>query len=150
MKRSGDVTAAAMVLLTGTGFLFLLWMIAAIHSFEISLLLGLPAIWGIATGIGILKLRSWARGSMVTLSITVIFLASLVALAGTLGPLLARNQPHTLASSVATVAEGMLVGVPVPFGVAVWWLVLFTRKRVATEFASRGCVAPSTQNGVTS
>lgn len=160
MKRSGDVTAAAVVMFCGSAFLLLM------GAFTILTVLAAPtmnaaqgrqlqmagavvvvamygglAAWGIATGIGIVKLQPWARISAIVMSALVIF-GCVMGMAGIFVGMSALKGDTRFPPNFATI---MLIAVfvvcAIPAGIAIWWVILFTRKRVALEFAARGLVA---------
>lgn len=156
MKRSGDITAAAIVLFFGSGLLVLFMLLGI---FEAALtqvppearygqFFGLAfylffAGSGIATGVGILQLRPWARISMVALSATAICYCALGAVFMALVPSLLREAAPDASPAVGTII--LFVGflfLLVPLGIAIWWLVLFTRQRVALQFVSARAVLP--------
>lgn len=157
MKRSGDVTASAIILFCGSGIILLLAAFAGLAGalnppanepraaflageFMVIAMYVVLAGWGIATGIGILKLQPWARISMIVMSALAVF-GCLCAGAGfALMPALLKGNPDPQVPPnfivlMVVVFIGMLL---IPLGIAIWWLILFTRKRVALEFASRG------------
>ena len=155
VKRSGDVTAAAVVLFCGSGLLLLFGVFAAIGAAAASVapqqrgfeLIGVfmmlfvyvgGAGWGIATGIGVLKLQPWARISMIVLSA----LGIVGCLLSTLGMFAMRSalrdNPQLPPNAVAIATISLVTVLAIPLAVAIWWLVLFTRRRVALEFATRG------------
>ena len=53
----------------------------------------------------------------------------------------APGVPPTFAAVMVVVGVIMLV---IPLAIAIWWLVLFTRRRVALEFSTRGAAPPET------
>lgn len=156
-KRSGDVTAAAVVLLCGSGLLLLLggftvltMVMAAAPAGQgqvgvagmlmmVAMYAGLAG-WGIATGVGVLKLRPWARISMIVISA----FAMAGCVFGGIGifaaqTLLKGGQQAQLPAAAVNMMLAIFGFVLVmPLGIAIWWMILFTRKRVAMEFASRG------------
>lgn len=138
MKRSGDVTAAAVVLFCGSGALALfaagdsLYMARSyteVHWPRILLVFGLLIAWGTATAAGILKLRGWARISIIVMSAGAILFCFIAAVAVAIAALGGTG------SLAADVGAFFAVTCAIPLGISVWWLVLFTRKRVAAEFA---------------
>lgn len=160
VKRSGDVTAAAVVMFCGSGLFLLrgaftiLTVLAApttnaaqgrqlqmTGAVMIVVIYGGLAAWGIATGVGILKLRPWARISAIVMSVLaiagcVMAAASVFAMQSVLS---ADNQlPPNFARMMLVIVSVMFA---IPAGIAIWWVILFTRKRVALEFATRGGVA---------
>lgn len=156
MKRSGDVTASAIILFFGSGLLLLLGafgflgaMLASVPpelrglQFFRLLFYAVLATWGIATGIGVLQLRPWARISMIVTS----SLAICGCISGAFGlmliPTILKQVPGAppAFASVMVVAGAMIL--VIPLAIAIWWLVLFTRQRVALEFAARGATPVS-------
>lgn len=162
MKRSGDVTAAAIILFVGSVLLLLMAAVAVLgllvgarsaaagstplpqNAFAIFAVIVyvVPAGWGIATGVGILQLRPWARISMIVMSIFAIF----GCVCGAIGILAAqtvlKGDPQMPPEAVRMILVMSSIIFLIPLGIAIWWLALFTRKRVIAEFATRG-VAPS-------
>ena len=160
VKRSGDVTAAAVVMFFGSGLLLLLgaFMIFGamigpaanaaqgrqLQLAGVAMAAGMYvalAAWGIATGVGLIKLQPWARISAIVMSALAIAGCAMSAT----GIFVAQNLfkadkqlPANFASLMLIITLSMLV---IPLGIAIWWLILFTRKRVAREFATRGAVA---------
>lgn len=157
MKRSGDVTASAIILVCGSGLAILMALLMLLAftttqlppeqravEFIIPIVYALLAAWGIATGVGILRLRPWARISIIVMSSLTIFFVVCGALGLMLVPMLLSQNPEIPA---AAARMAVLVGIAtmlVPLAVAIWWVVLFTRKRVVLEFATHGAAAVST------
>lgn len=158
MKRSGDVTAAAVVLFLGSGFLLLMTAfvplalmnaprtgVALPHGIFIGFaaIYFLLAAWGIITGIGVLKRRPWARISMIVISAAGIFF-SLFGFIGAFAVFLSMTPDPTMPSAaIAVMVVVEVLVAAIPLGISIWWLVLFTRKRVALEFAAHGTGAAS-------
>ena len=151
MKRSGDVTASAIILFFGSAFWILLGSLAinAMLTVESSgepigahvgaLLLWLaPAVWGITTAIGVLKLRRWAWVSVIVISGETIFFSAFVALGLLFAPSLLKDQRDLSAANVSMVVDMGLAALLIAVVIAIWWLVLFTRARVRGQFAQRG------------
>lgn len=154
MKRSGGVTAASVVLVV-VGALVTLTSFSAVFG-EILLHfvdpktsgLAFPrmvatstlslaiAIWGIITGVGLLRLRRWAWFCMLAISV-------LLVVDATPGIL----HAHKLISATTGVptegAAGLIVFeyislvvlTLIPLALGIWWLVLFTRHSVRAQFA---------------
>src|SRR5690348_8114367 len=91
MKRSGDVTAAAVVMFCGSALLLLMSAFAVFGAIAgsagnaepqrqvelagavmIVVIYGGLAAWGIATGVGTVKLQPWARISAIVMSVLAI------------------------------------------------------------------------------
>ena len=91
------------------------------------------SLFGIATGVGLLRLRNWARVSVLVWAGAAIFFgASGILVIFVTGFLPAANFP----------VEGiwlfrlMLAAVyGAPLAVGIWWLILFTRKEIRSQFA---------------
>jgi len=97
------------------------------------------SLFGIATGIGLLYLRNWARISLLIwggfsvffglIGIPIAFLTQFPA-----NP----NSPALPAESLQVVRWILLVIYGVPLVIGVWWLILFNRKTVKAQFAGHG------------
>jgi hypothetical protein len=96
------------------------------------------AIFGIFTGVGLLRLKNWARISTLIWSgitaaigiLTVVFVA--------LMPFPTppnTSVPENLAALTRIVAA-LFYGTPA--GIAIWWLLLFNRKEIAAQFVPTG------------
>jgi hypothetical protein len=155
MKRSSSVTAAAVVLLLGSAILIL---IAIVTAFAMVLLRSRPSLpigpaaaahesgflvvtalfylalagWGVATAVGTLRLRSWARISILVMSViaTIGCLGALLMLLIVL-PSIPGPQDAQSVLIIRVITFGTL---GVPGAVAIWWLLLFTRPRVKKQF----------------
>jgi hypothetical protein len=155
VKRSGDVTAAAIILFFGSGLLVLLALFEILSAALMSSQLHLPpqarygqflglvfyaifAAWGFATGVGILQLRPWARISTLIMSGVAIFFCAFGALGLAMVPMIMRQTPDVPPAGMRVVIAVGVAMLLVPVAIAIWWLILFTRKRVIAEFAARG------------
>ena len=157
MKRSGGVTASAIATFGGSLiFLLLAGSLFAGRSFakwppemasfmRASYLIGgiiLLALFagGIATGIGLLRLRLWARLSILVFSgaLVLIFGFSAVTIVST---------PFPQTGAQPAVAAGMKAGITAFYGIfallGAGWLYFFNRKSVNQQFASSGSGALS-------
>lgn len=156
MKRSGDVTAAAIVLFFGSALVVLMAVAMIVGArvtplppeqraveFIMPIFYALVAAWGIATGVGILQVCPWARISMMAMSIVAIFFSVCGALGLMAVRMVLRQQPNMPADATTTVLLVGLIVLAVPLAIAIWWLVLCTRARVRIEFATRGAPAVS-------
>ena len=104
------------------------------------------AVFGIFVGIGILRRRSWARITILVWAGFMTFV-SVCALAFVL---LIFNAIPTQLPNAADAAPIMkfvkffvAVFYGIPAGVGVWWLILFTRGRVAAAFANPAEYSPA-------
>jgi hypothetical protein len=155
-KRSASVTAAAVVAILGSLFLLLCCSVAFFGILSLKLTgttAELPpfvrtaalvtqgfmiclCLFGIATGIGLIYLRNWARISILTWGGLCVFFGAIGILIG----FFALSSP--LPNAPALPAEGMaavrwilvsIYGLPLLAGI--WWLILFSRKSVKAQFA---------------
>ena len=139
VKRSGDVTAAAIVLLFGSGIIILFAIADSLYTARahtevnwprVLFIFGLLIVWGVATSIGILKLRPWARISIIVMSGGAIFIC-LIAAVAIMGAALEHSESQAAAAGALVAAM-----CAVPVGIGTWWVLLFTRKRIIAQFAS--------------
>lgn len=100
------------------------------------------SIFGIATGIGLIFLKNWARisvliwgGLSVFFGVLGIPIAFLMPLSGPPG---AAELPP---GSVQLIRWALLAIYGLPLTVGVWWLILFNRKTIKAQFA--GTITPS-------
>ena len=99
------------------------------------------AVWGMLTGVGILRRREWARISIV------VFAAVLTIMCGT-GTLtiLFIPFPETARTSpeLMTLVRGAIAATyAVTTAVGIWWLVLFNRRSTREYFAGAGAAQDS-------
>jgi hypothetical protein len=159
MNRSPAVTVSAVIALIGSiltllmGILMLVIMVIApipqsaaipaspefskVLFAALSLIYILPAIWGIATSIGLFRLKNWARISMIVFSVLLILMAGFSGLISMLIPTPSSAGTHAPASIMVGVRIFMGVFWLSLLGVGIWWLVLFTRAGVQAQFAQR-------------
>jgi hypothetical protein len=154
-KRSGAVTAAAVIAILGSVLVLLfaglgLLGIATMQripnqpdltpqevrnaGFVGALLIVALGAWGLTSGIGLLGYRNWARTSTLAWSgLTIIFgVIALVSISMMQFPVAPNSPP-----GVEGFVRGFAVSVfAVPVAVAAWWLILFTRKPIVALFRS--------------
>jgi hypothetical protein len=92
------------------------------------------AILGIFTGVGVLRLKNWARISVlvwsgVTAAICAFILAFLAFIPFPVPP--NAGTPSNMATLVR-LSTALVYGLPL--AIAVWWLILFSRKTIAAQF----------------
>jgi hypothetical protein len=94
------------------------------------------AIGGVFTGVGLLRLKDWARISvLVWAGITApISMLSLVAFAFLQFP----SSPNAPANFTVFFHIFAAIVYGVPLGIAIWWLIFFTRKSIAAQFRDIG------------
>jgi len=156
MTRSIGVTVIAVLSLVGSlvavlmGLLVILVTILRPHNADLptgmpstfmtallvlaSLTYVLPAIWGIFTSIGLFRLKSWARLSIIAFSVLLIFMSGFAALISLIVPFpSAPNNPidTSVARDVRIVMGLFWTSLA---GIGIWWLVFFTRTAVKQQF----------------
>jgi len=95
----------------------------------------LPSGWGIASGIGLLRLKNWARVSMIVFSVLLIVMGVFSVLPS-LFPISSISNKPADASAMAAVRVFMGVFSLALAGIGIWWLVFFTRPKVREQFLS--------------
>ncbi|HEX4545097.1 MAG TPA: hypothetical protein VH110_01970 [Candidatus Acidoferrum sp.] len=94
------------------------------------------SVLGIATGIGLLLLRNWARFSVLIWGGFSVFFGGVGIPIAFLAPFLQPPGAAPLsAESVRLVRWMMLVIYGVPLTAGIWWLILFNRKSVKAQFS---------------
>ena len=159
VKRSASVTAAAVVALLGSLFFLLCCSVVffgmllgklpgttpelppvlrntmlATQGFMIAL-----SLFGIASGIGLIYLRKWARISILIWGGLLVFFGAIgipIAYLTSFSP--TPNAPALPAESMQAVRWILLVIYGMPLLIGVWWLILFNRKSVKAQFAGAG------------
>lgn len=144
MKRSAGVAAATIVMFVGSGVCLLLMLplgaaLAVNTASDASQLVLLAlcaalAAWGIVTGVGVLKLARWAWVSTIVMSGVAIFVSFFLILVFAKLPSLLADSGVPNASLRLVAFGGCLVGLGAA-AIAIWWLVLFTRDRVRSQFS---------------
>ncbi|HUJ39830.1 MAG TPA: hypothetical protein VLW54_04730 [Candidatus Acidoferrales bacterium] len=170
-RRSAGVTAAAIVAMAGSALMALFCLLIVLSIFitrnlprpgaavpappNLAATLAFTAVfygglaaWGFATSVGLLRLRAWARASILVFSgllafscvccLPVLFIISRV-------PELKQGPPGAqlaVASILATIIGSMA-------GVSIWWLVLFSLKSVRAQFDETGVVGAYSETGDT-
>jgi hypothetical protein len=156
MKRSVGVTVIVILSLLGSVFTFAMGILMLVVMtlapvprsdqfpsspifFKVMLLLAslmylLPAVWGIVTGIGLWRLKNWARISIIVFSVLLILM-------GGFSGLITLAVPFPSTSNNA-VDPAVMTGIRISMGafmlalagIGVWWLVFFNRSKVKEQF----------------
>jgi hypothetical protein len=94
----------------------------------------LPAIWGIINGIGLFRLKNWARISTIVFSVLLILMGGFGLLMSLIMP--SPSTPnYPMASPVMVVQRIFMVAFNLAhLGIGIWWLVFFTRPKVVRQF----------------
>jgi hypothetical protein len=88
-------------------------------------------IFGVVTGIGLLRLRNWARiSTLVWSGVTVVF-CGLIMVVMAIAPF---PTPPNAAVSAGFVRAVALTFYGPPLAIGVWWLILFNRKSIVAQF----------------
>lgn len=158
MKRSIGVTVVAILELLGSSLTLLMGILIVVAIFFIplpsprdmpispaalkailalsSLFYILPAIWGAASGIGLLNLKNWARISTIVFSVMLILMSVFSGLM-----MLVMPVPNAGGAYPATMAGFRLIMClfwAVLLAAGVCWLVFFTRAKVKDQFVQMG------------
>jgi hypothetical protein len=95
-------------------------------------------VWGIASAVGLLRLKNWARRCFVIFGVLLAFVSVFMTagsiVAGVVAPAAAQlpsNVPRGLITGVFLAVA--LVGL-ICFGIAIWWLVYFNRPAIKAAF----------------
>jgi hypothetical protein len=148
MSRPAGVTASAIVAILGS-ISFLLFAVMAVLSVFIvpsqsrlpnsaQLLLGCAVIYvalggvGIWTSVGLFRLRSWARTSILVFAGFVVAI-SIFALVATMA---VPMPPEIMAGTGITIYRVMAVTFGIPLAIGVWWLIQFNTRSTKAAFAS--------------
>lgn len=161
--RSGAVDASAIVLLFGSALVLLGAVMMPLTALDqpqpppripfpsilvftatMGVCLLLVCVWGVVTGVGVLKRRPWGRIFMIVTAAVCIAFCALGSI-GAFAPLMMPPEPNTPASILRAAVIGVIFVLLVPIGVSIWWLVLFMRPRIAAEFASPSFGAAAVQ-----
>jgi hypothetical protein len=98
------------------------------------------AILGIFTGIGLIRLKGWARIiTLVWAGISAIFSSFILLFAMFMPFSTVPNQP---AESVPLARLVLAFFYGIPFVIAVWWLILFTRTAIVSQFSTSNASIP--------
>ena len=156
MRRSAGVTISAVVAFVGSGFSLLVVGLVALSFVIGSVARPMPrgighfqasgavfylgfAAWRIASGAGLLKLREWARISLLVFAVLLAFGSIVAALVMLFIPMpVASNDPNT--QLTAHVMPMIRIGSVLLYGgfgaLGVWWLYYFNKRSVRDEFRS--------------
>jgi hypothetical protein len=160
MNRSAGVTVVAVLSLIGSALMilmasFMAVLIVVITSIAVTpehsdfpappafvkiiflfaaLMLLLFAIWGIISSIGLFRVKNWARVSTIVFSVLLILMGGFGLLVSLLMP--NPSVPNNPMASPVMVVQRifMVVFNLMHLGIGIWWLVFFTRPKVAQQF----------------
>jgi hypothetical protein len=157
MKRSVGVTVIAILSLIGSALMFVMGILLLVvmalapasrsNSFPGSPMLFriilvfaalaymLPAIWGILTGIGLWRLKNWARLSIIVFAVLLSIMGGFTGLVTLIVPF--PIVPNSGVDPAAMDGVRIVMGVfwLAQLGIGIWWLVFFNRPKVKEQFA---------------
>ena len=154
MKPSGGVTAAAIVMIVIGAIIAFVTFFMVVVFFTVRATMGpggpgfnatvippaiflLVSVWGLVTGIGVLRVRRWAWFSALIISSLVLIAAFF--------PLHNLTKLIRATTGIPTIGAGNFIAVEyvmeivatfIPLALGVWWLLLFVRRSVRAQFAS--------------
>jgi hypothetical protein len=162
VQRSGGVTASAVIVFIGSA---LTLVTGAFTSLGLMLIRDQPAqvpfmrlilvavvvcyfafgIWGISSGIGLLRLREWARISILVFSV-LLLVCTLPGLA--IFPFMPMGQqgPEVPAAVTLAIKIALEIFYGIVAGIGIWWLWFFNRRKVKEQFRGAGANVASPDN----
>ena len=161
-KASPGIRTAAIVALIGSALSILLGVIEISMAFDpistpngftmqpaaikLAMLLGAAmafgfGAWGISSGVGLLRLRNWARISTIAYGALLVGFGALLVVTVLAAPLpslpatqFPQNPEFSSAAFMNTMRFFMAAFYLVFVAIGVWWLIFFTRPRVKAQF----------------
>ena len=154
MQRPASVVASAIVAILGSVFfLFTAVMMfaapslpvppavagqpappPAVFMFIIGVIFAAMGGLGIVTAIGLLRLRPWARVSILLFAAFMAVGSGMIVLMGLAAPI--PIPPEAPPEAASMIRPMMVVMFGIPFAIAVWWLVQFNLRSVKDAFAA--------------
>jgi hypothetical protein len=160
MKRSAGVTASAVLTFIGSAFTLLMAAFAvlgalvssrlpmtrpapvnlgAIVAVEALFIFGFGA-WGVASGVGLLKLKQWARISVIVFAAILVFCCVPAGLLMALIPLPNTSAANLPADFITVMRVGMVAFYSAFALLGGFWLYFFNRKSVREQFQTQRSV----------
>jgi len=102
--------------------------------FVVPLVYGLPAVWGIVTSIGLIRLRNWARISTIVFSVLLMVFGGFGMLMSVTFSLMPPPASGVDPKMLFYMGVGTAVFSLGQIGIGIWWLIFFTRKQVKAQF----------------
>jgi hypothetical protein len=151
-KRSASVTASGVVAILGSvlvllgGVMGLIGMLMGsmrqvnppLPSFAAAFAEGTVAfvmalgIYGVFSGVGLLRLKNWARISTLVWSGVTVVISTLVLVVFAVAPF--PPSPNTPPNFAGIMRAALLLFYGLPLAIGIWWLILFNRQSVANQF----------------
>ncbi|ABF39277.1 hypothetical protein Acid345_0272 [Candidatus Koribacter versatilis Ellin345] len=100
-----------------------------------------PAIWGLASSIGLWRLKNWARISTIVFAVLLCMFGVFGGLGALAVPAIMKSQPSqppNASQITIVVIASMLVFSIGELAVGVWWAIYFTRRSVTAQFIPAG------------
>lgn len=157
MARSAGITVSAVVVFIGSAFTLLFGALAALGSAMMSLhtapsiaphlgfvvviveavfALGLSG-WGIATGVGLIQAKEWARISMIVFAALLALFTLPSALMMAFIPLPVPKDPNLPANFTLILRGGFVLFYGLLGALAIFWLYFFNRRSVKAQFQTK-------------
>lgn len=153
--RSGSVTAAAVIAILGSILLLLCAVFGLLGVIMMQNMPGSPTaqqppelryagfvgvafiaaggVWGLVSGVGLLRYRNWARiSTLVWSGLTVPFVTLALLFSLTIK---FPAAPGAAPGADAAVRGFLVIFYALPIAIGIWWLILFTRKPTVAMFA---------------
>jgi hypothetical protein len=102
----------------------------------------LPAVWGIVTSIGLLRLRNWARISTIVFSVLLMVFGAfgmLTSMVFFLKPPPGNGVDPKMFSIIGAVSAVFALA---QIGIGIWWMVFFNRLKVKAQFLPQPFAVP--------
>ncbi len=110
-------------------FLYVTWIITL-----------LCALFVVMTGIQVMRLRNWARISMLTIAGCLLFFGLMGMIVMFVSAFVSLPMEPTVPQGLLFVILGATYGIP--GAIAIWWLILFTRRSVIAQFQALAAIEP--------
>jgi hypothetical protein len=103
-----------------------------------------PGVFGLISGIGLVRLRNWARISTIVFAVFLIVTAAFMLLAAMMLPAVSSPNAQIDAAQMASIMAMMRIAMAVTslalIALGVWWAIFLTRRAATVQFA--GGAAP--------
>jgi hypothetical protein len=160
VPRSAGITVSAVLVIIGSVLTIIFGAVMALGStvishsgttpgvpFNLSHVLVTEAIvvfgfgiWGLASGIGLLNTKQWARISLLIYAVLLVLMSLPAALMIAIVPLPATNNPNLSSSFMLILRYGMLFFYSAIAALGGFWLYFFNTKNVKAEFRGQAAV----------
>lgn len=153
MTRSVGITASAVVVLIGSALTILFGAVAMLGSFVLNLrpmpnapphlgyVIVIEAVfafgfggWGVASGVGLIRTKEWARISMIVFAIILLVFTLPTTLVLAFIPLPVSRDPNLPSNFVTIMRTGMVLFYALLAALGGFWLYFFNTRRVKAQF----------------